>query len=311
MEYRTLGRTGLKVSALGVGGHQRLYREGFLATPKEREYLIGRALDLGITYFDSGDYQEQESLGTALKALGRREECTIAATFTDYKLYENSTWDETCGRVMECVEKTLTCLQTDRVDVLTLCCDGLPFSEVSTEGAIEACRQAQKDGKIRFFGMSGHRQDVIRASAERYDAWDTVMFPYNFMVSGPERTLFPVLRRHNVGIISMKSLLARMLFSLNVDLRASTGEAVSLGAAAIKWVLRNPDVSLTIVAMNSPGEVYECVQAVEQGTLSDGEREVLDRARQVFMKDVAPGMRDFLRQAEEEGSIESAGEKQA
>ena len=307
MEYRTLGRTGLKVSVVGVGGHQRLYREGFLATPKEREYLIGRALDLGITYFDSGDYQEQESLGSALKALGRREECAIAATFTDYKLYENAAQDETYRRVMECVEKTLTCLQTDRVDVLTLCCDGLPFSEVSTEGAIEACERAQREGKIRFFGMSGHRQDVIRASVERYDVWNTVMFPYNFVVSGPGRTLFPLLRQRNVGIISMKTFLARMLFTLNVDLRASTGEAVNLAAAAIKWVLRNPDVSMTIIAMNSPAEVYECVQAAEQGTLSDGEREVLGRAREAFMSDVAPGMRDFLRQAEEEGSIESAG----
>ena len=157
MEYRMLGRIGLKVSVIGVGGHQRRYRDQYLATPKERAYLVGRALDLGITYFDSGDYREQESLGRALKTLERREECAIAGTFSEYQFYENATWDESYRQVTECIEKALTCLQTDRVDVFTLCCDGLPFTASSTEGAIEACERARTDGKIRFSGVSGHR----------------------------------------------------------------------------------------------------------------------------------------------------------
>ena len=104
----------------------------------------------------------------------------------------------------------------------------------------------------------------------------------------------------------MKTLLGRILFTLDVDLRASTGEAVNLAAAAIKWALRNPDVSVTIIAMNSPAEVYECVQIAEQATLSEGEWKILERARDAFMSGVDPGMRDFLRVAQGEGSIESA-----
>ena len=84
----------------------------------------------------------------------------------------------------------------------------------------------------------------------------------------------------------MKTLLGRILFTLDVDLRASTGEAVNLAAAAIKWALRNPDVSVTIIAMNSPAEVYECVQIAEQATLSEGEWKILERARDAFMSGV-------------------------
>jgi len=116
MKYRTLGRTGLKVSELAIGGHE--YRrwldpyhfpgernvEEFLRTQPQRNKLLERALDAGVNYFDTTFVEEAESLGLALKALGLRGvhiSAMIISLFEKMKENPKSKWRDIVLEEME------------------------------------------------------------------------------------------------------------------------------------------------------------------------------------------------------------------
>lgn len=131
MKYRILGRTGLRVSVIGLGGHE--YRrwlpgnrdlEQFVRTQPERNKLVGKAVDAGINYFDTTFVEEAESLGQALKTWGvRRGDIYISAMVVGLfkKLAENdpTTWQKI---VMDGVEERLRLMNTDYVDVFYVSC---------------------------------------------------------------------------------------------------------------------------------------------------------------------------------------------
>jgi predicted aldo/keto reductase-like oxidoreductase len=194
---RILGRTGQKVTILGLGG------EGVLRTfghDKEAYALVNRALDLGITYCESARaYSGSESYyGKALKE--RRK---------DIFLTSKSHARDRAGALAH-LHETLSNMRTDHLDLWQVhdVREGGELEEIfGPGGAIEAFAEAKQQGKTRFIGVTGHHDpSIIRKCIERFD-FDTVLMPvnpgepqYKSFLSG----VLPLARKKNMGIIGMK-----------------------------------------------------------------------------------------------------------
>ena len=179
MLYRTLGRTGETVSAIGMGGFH-IGQHGL--TEDDSIRLMRSAIDRGITFMDnSWDYNEGQSeirMGKALKD-GYREKAFVMTKI-------DGRTKETAARQ---IETSLERLQTDRIDLLqhheVIRFDD-PNRIFAEEGANEAVLEAKKAGKIRYIGFTGHKDPhihlyTLQVAAENGFHFDTVQMPLNVM----------------------------------------------------------------------------------------------------------------------------------
>ncbi|HXH67125.1 MAG TPA: aldo/keto reductase [Candidatus Limnocylindrales bacterium] len=204
--YRELGRTGEKVSLIGIGG----YHLGKQPDPNESIAIIRKALDEGINFLDNcWDYNGGESevrMGKALRD-GYREKAFLMTKIDGRNKATASSQ----------IEESLRRLQTDRIDLLQfheIIRDTDPQRIFAKGGALEAVLEARKAGKIRFIGFTGHKSPEIHlkmfvtASEHRF-SFDAVQMPLNVMdahFDSFEKKVIPVLVRHGVGILGMKPM---------------------------------------------------------------------------------------------------------
>ena len=196
MKTVRLGKTNLKVSRIGMGGIP-------IQRPTEAEAIkvVHRALDLGVNWIDTavGYGNSEERIGKALATGGRREQVIIATKTTGK---DKST-------ALKHLERSLECLQTDYIDIWQLHnVKNLEDYERRVHlpgGAMEAAQEALQAGKVRHIGFSSHSLDVALEMV-RSDLFETVQFPFNFMVSEAAEKLIPLAQEHDVGFIAMKPL---------------------------------------------------------------------------------------------------------
>ena len=204
---RTLGRTGEKISAIGLGG----YHLGKPDLPEaESIRIIRAAIDNGITFLDNcWDYNGGESESRMGKALqdGYRQRAFLM-TKIDGRDKKSAARQ---------IEESLRRLQTDRVDLLQ-------FHEVirmddpdrvfASGGALEAALDAKKAGKVRFIGFTGHKNPDIHmkmldtATTHQF-RFDTVQMPLNVMdahYDSFEKKVLPVLTKNDIGVLGMKPM---------------------------------------------------------------------------------------------------------
>jgi len=193
LQKRKLGRTNLEVSAIGFGAM-------WLPELKIEECLrvVGRAIELGINYFDTArNYGDsEEKLGLALKE--SRDKCIIAS----------KTGSRTKEKSLEQLKKSLKALKTDRLDILQL--HGIDDPEtlkkaMSKVGALETCKKARSEGLIEFIGISSHRPNVL-VEAIKTDEFDMVLVPLNVVTRQPMEELLSFAKEHNIGVAVMKPL---------------------------------------------------------------------------------------------------------
>jgi aryl-alcohol dehydrogenase-like predicted oxidoreductase len=197
IKKRKLGKTGVEVTMLGLGGEGVLRTFGY---DKEAYTLINRALDLGINYFESARAYAGSELyyGTALKE--RRE---------DIFLTSKSHARDKKGALLH-LKETLKNLRTDHLDLWQIH-DVRTEQEIkeifSANGAIEAFIEAKQKGLIRFIGVTGHHDPfIIRKCIEMCD-FDTVLLPVNPAEPTYQSFLdhvLPLARAKGMGIIGMK-----------------------------------------------------------------------------------------------------------
>ena len=234
MRYRRLGSTGEEVSLIGLGGHHI----GRQADENESVRIIRAAVDAGVTFMDNcWDYHDGLSeirMGKALRG-GYREKVFLMTKID--------------GRTREAaadqVDESLRRLQTDVIDLLQ-------FHEVirledpdrifAEGGAMEAVRAAQKAGKVRFIGFTGHKDplvhlrmlEVAKAHAFRFDA---VQMPLNVMDAhfrSFERHVVPALIEEGIGVLGMKPMAdGRILDSKTVTPAECLRYAMSLPTSAV------------------------------------------------------------------------------
>ncbi len=202
---RPLGRTGVNVSMLGLGG-------AHIGRPEESEAIriMHRAIEAGLTFFDnSWDYNDGESerrMGKALKD-GRRDKVFLMTKI------DGRTKDAANGQL----EQSLKRLETDHVDLLQIhevIRHEDPMNVFAKGGAIEALVAAKKAGKIRFIGFTGHKSPSIHlamlAEADKHGfRFDTVQMPLNPMdphYESFEEHVLPELVKEGIGVLGMKSM---------------------------------------------------------------------------------------------------------
>src|SRR5580704_18113492 len=204
--YRTLGRTREKVSLVGLGG----YHLGKQADPQESIRIIRTGLDEGINFLDNcWDYNGGESeirMGNALSD-GYRQKAFLMSKI------DGRTKAATASQISESLRR----LQTDRIDLLQfheVIRDTDPHRVFAAEGALEAVLEAQKAGKIRYIGFTGHKSPDIHlqmlATASKHGfTFDAVQMPLNVMdahFNSFEKKVLPVLLKNDIGVLGMKPM---------------------------------------------------------------------------------------------------------
>ena len=203
---RQLGRTGVKVSIVGLGG----YHLGMQSDEQESIRIIRTALDNGINFLDNcWDYNDGQSeirMGKALRD-GYRQKAFLMTKIDG----------RTKQAAAQQLDESLRRLETDHIDLLQ-------FHEVIREtdpdrifakgGGMEAVLEAKKQGKVRFIGFTGHKSPDIHlkmletAFADQF-TFDAVQMPLNVMdahYNSFEKKVLPVLVKHEIGVLGMKPM---------------------------------------------------------------------------------------------------------
>jgi len=204
--YRTLGRTREKVSLIGLGG----YHLGKQADPQESIHIIHTGLDEGVNFLDNcWDYNGGESeirMGNALRD-GYRQKAFLMSKIDG----------RTKAAAASQINESLRRLQTDRIDLLQfheVIRDTDPDRIFAAGGALESVLEAQKAGKIRFIGFTGHKSPDIHlkmlATASKHGfTFDAVQMPLNVMdahFNSFEKKVLPVLLKNDIGVLGMKPM---------------------------------------------------------------------------------------------------------
>ncbi len=191
METVRLGKTGLKVSRIGIGGIPILR-----PSVDEAVKVVRHAISLGVNFIDTafayGDSEER--IGKAI--IGFRDQLVIATKSTGRDKKTAS----------EHLETSLKRLNTGYVDLWQF--HGINTSEdyekvLKQGGAFEAAQEALETGKIRHIGASSHNLDVARKIVSS-GLFETIQFPFNFVNNEAADELVPLAKKNNVGFIAMK-----------------------------------------------------------------------------------------------------------
>ncbi len=203
--HRTLGRTGEKVSMIGIGG----YHLGKMSDEQESIRVVRTALDNGVNFLDNcWDYNNgvsEERMGKALRD-GYRAKAFLMTKIDG----------RTRRAAQQQLEESLRRLQTDHVDLLQfheVIRDSDP-ERIFSDGGMEAVLEAKKQGKVRYIGFTGHKSPEIHAKmlevafAHNF-TFDTVQMPLNVMdahFDSFEKKVLPILVKHNIGVLGMKPM---------------------------------------------------------------------------------------------------------
>jgi predicted aldo/keto reductase-like oxidoreductase len=237
--YRTLGRTGLKVTTLSFGA---------MLTPEPE--VIRAGFDMGINYVDTARrYLNGRSEDIVSRALQGIRDKVYVATKTRR---ESTTRDE----IIKDVETSLGQLRTDHIDIIQL--HGLDDpKQVFNPAAREAYVKMKEQGKVRFFGVSTHTNEaeVINAVVNDPDKFfDTVLVQYNFNTGPAVKQAVARAKAADIGVIAMKIQMGG--YKTREEAKAMTHEQA---AANLKWVLQDANVATAIPGMRTIEQVKHMV----------------------------------------------------
>lgn len=291
MEYRRLGKTGLWISAVSLGGHwkamQRVIKGPVpgLARPvtgpsgqallRNRHDVVTRCLEVGINFVDACTMAEVSAYGPALK--GRRDKMYLG--FALWPLCPRRKEYRTAKALLETLEKGMKVAGVDYVDVYRLVAHerGGRHTQGEVEEMVEALAKARKQGKCRFTGVSSHDRKWLKMLIEKYpDDMQVVLFPYTAASKElPKDSLFDAVRKHDVGTFGIKPFANASLFR-GVKTQEEKDRRARL---AIRYILGNPAITAPIPGLASAKEVDNMALAVkERRRLDRAEKAELDRA---------------------------------
>jgi len=270
---RPLGRTGLEVSVLGIGG----YHLGSVDSDAEAIQIVNEALDAGVNFFDNAwEYHSglsEERLGRALK--GKRDRAVVMTKVCTHGR------DKTFA--MRQLEESLTRLQTDHLDVWQIhevIYENDPDLIFAPNGAAEALLEAKRQGKVRFLGFTGHKDPSIHLKMLSHSfPFDTVQMPLNCLDAtfrSFETKVLEEVNRRGMAALGMKSL-------------GGSGELVSEGAVVVTMGLRyamSLPVAVTISGIDSLDVLHQNLD-VARGfqPLSAGEMQSIREACRLAASD--------------------------
>ena len=259
---RPLGRTGVRVSVLGLGGAHI----GRIREEADSVKLVHTAINEGLTFMDNAwEYNQGRSevlMGKALGQEGYRKKVFLMT--------------KVCSReyqgAMEQLEDSLKKLQTDVIDLWQFheCNYHNDPDWVFEKGALKAALEAKKQGKIRFIGFTGHKSPAIhRRMLSKPHPWDTAQMPNNVMDSGFlsfREEVMPICLEKGMGIVGMKGC-------------GGDGKMLEAGVVTVeecyRYCLSQP-VSVQVVGLSTPEQLERALKiAREFKPMSSSEKQAL------------------------------------
>jgi aryl-alcohol dehydrogenase-like predicted oxidoreductase len=231
LEYRTLGKTGLKVTVVGMGVMN-------CSDPA----VVLRAFDLGINFYDTADCymwgKNEEMVGKVFQ--GKRDKVLIQT-----KVHSNEE-----KKMRASVERSLRRLKTDYIDVLVWHGHSHP-EEVSDPNLYEFMMRMKKEGKARFTGFSSHtRMAALLREASKQNYHDVVLVSYNFTHSKELKDAVALAAKSGIGIVAMKTQAG--------GYKKGKMEGLSPHQAALKYALMDQNVSTAVPGVTTVEQIEEC-----------------------------------------------------
>lgn len=321
MEYRELGRTGWKISAIGIGTWAMGNSWGKV---DDRESLaaLNRALDLGVNFFDTADVYGSELLMGRLRK-ERREPFYIA---TKMGMQVNPDINGYTRKNMTgFVEKSLQKLNIEVIDLMQLHCPPIEVYNPEVFGILD---DLVKEGKIRHYGVSVER--IVEAEkAVEFPGVQSVQIIFNIFRQRPATDFFPEAKRRGVGILARVPLASGLLtgkmkrtttfapddhrtfnregqafdkgetfsgvdFETGLkaveELRGLVPSGVTLAQMALKWILMHDAVTCAIPGAKRPEQAEDNIFAANMGPLSGP---VMDKIKAIYDRSIREHVHDL------------------
>ena len=316
MEYRTFGRTGWNVSAIGFGAWGIGGDAWGPTDDKISLATLNQAIDLGVNFFDTADvYGDGHSEQLIAQVRKARSEPIIVATKAGRRLNPHIASGYNRQNLTAFVERSLQNLQMETLDLLQLHC---PPSEVyDTPEVFGILDDLVQQGKVRFYGVSVEQVDEA-LKAITYPNVQSVQIIFNIFRLKPAEQFFAAARERQVGILARVPLASGMLtgkFTRNTqfdpndhrnfnrhgesfdqgetfsgvdyeiglqaveELRALVPEGATMAQFALRWILMFSEVSSTIAGAKNPQQIIDNVQTTTLPPLSD---ETMQRVREIY-----------------------------
>ncbi|GAB3825858.1 aldo/keto reductase [Hymenobacter jeollabukensis] len=288
MKLHPLGTSDLRVSAVSFGCMS--LGDDHAANAR----LLHQALDAGINLFDTADlYQKGDNEASVGKAFReRRAEVVLATKVGNQWRPDGSGWDwnPTKDYILRAVEGSLRRLQTDYIDLYQL--HGGTIEDPIDE-TIEAFELLREQGKIRAYGISSIRPNVIRAYVQRANL-ASVMMQYSLLDRRPEESCLDLLHEHHIGVLARGSYAQGLLLGkpakpyLNYSAEEVTraAEAVQTAAqpprpaaeTAVQFTLAHPAVTSAVLGIRTAEQLQAALEAGQAPPLTESELATLRHA---------------------------------
>lgn len=279
MEYRTLGKTGLEVSVISFGAAP-LGSEYRNIDESEGISAVHTALDLGVNFIDTSPYygraKSEIVLGKALRTINR-DQYYLATKVGRYGLQD---FDFTVNSVIKSVDQSLARLSIDYIDLIQ--CHDIEFGDLGMiiNETIPALRKVQKQGKVRFIGITGLPLKIFCYVLER-TAVDTILSYCHYALNDVSlESLIPTFEDENIGIINASALSMQLLTNIGAPdwhpaddeikvacLKAAEhcrSKGADIAELGLQFALANPKIHTTLMGTANPENVKKNVACVNQ-----------------------------------------------
>ena len=278
MTYQLLGKSSLLISKIGFGCMS------LQPTQQDFPFLIDQAIDNGINFFDTADLydagQNEINIGKAVRA--KRNKLIIATKVGNQLRTDGTGWDWNPRKkyIIAAAEQSLRRLQTDYIDLYQL--HGGTIEDPIDE-TIEAFELLQEQGKIRYYGISSIRPNVIHEYVQRSNIV-SVMMQYSLADRRPEETCLALLKKNNIGVLARGTVAGGLLagktaapylgfseteiMTVSKAVQAATPPNSKAAATAIRFVLQQPAISSAVVGIRTEAQLKEVLQAIGDSEIS-------------------------------------------
>ncbi len=288
MQYQLLGSSELKISRIGFGCMS--------LKPDQKDFnqLIDAAIDQGINYLDTADLYDkglnETLLGRAFK--GKRDKVIIATKAGNQWRADGSGWDWNPRKeyILKCADESLKRLQIDYIDLYQ---SHGGTMEDNIDETIEAYEILVQQGKIRYYGLSSIRPNVIREFVKKSNIV-SVMTQYSLLDRRPEENTLQLLHENNIGVLARGSVASGLLIDKPIKPYLNYSEAQVTAAAkaiksissdernsaqtAIQFVLKNKAVTAAVVGIRTLEQLKEAVETMNTSSLTVEEMKILKDA---------------------------------
>ncbi len=317
MRYRELGNSGVRVSVIGLGGHEfgpggKI--RGFQDDPKlairrgyvfegfggaNRREIVAKALDHGINLFDLTIDSEKEAMGRLLREIAPSQEILIQ-TRPEGMVYSYDPANRQMAQydlLRAEVERICGLLKRDHVDILNFAFmkDALDADPDYMEKIGENIRRLKEEGLIRFAGADTFSGEATYLEQYRSGHFDVTFINYNPSDRMMEDAVIPEAAGRGMGILTRETFRKGRLFEMAAE--AGIEDRGLVARCAVKWGLRDSRISAAVLGVATPEQLESNCEAAESPELTESEQGVLDAisSTEIFKQDSAGRRTSFKR----------------